>query len=82
MGHVEVVRVLMEGGADINAASKDLQVIYAETGQGVRDVNAADKDGWTPMYSAAFNGQKFVKDYKIICTTQNRNNKGRKIHAK
>jgi ankyrin repeat protein len=63
---IELVRVLLEGGADVNvadsngqtalirasevAADEEVMVLLLEAGA---DVNVADREGWTPLHFAA-----------------------------
>jgi ankyrin repeat protein len=68
-GHIEVVRLLLDRGADITAANfhgstplycaswgGHVQVVRLLLDQGA-DVTVANKYGWTPLISAAINGK-------------------------
>ena len=66
-GHVDVVKVLIQNDADVNAVDKDkwTPLHYAATKhvdvakvliQNGADVNAVDKTKWTTLHSAASNG--------------------------
>lgn len=68
LGHLDVVKALLDGGADVNKAHKDgFTPLYVASQSGYRDivavliakgaeVNKADKDGFTPLYAASENG--------------------------